>query len=696
MKKWTFVFVLLSLLASTTFSQAQEQKPEELTNVTMEEVVVTATKTEEKRKDIPNSVILMDEIDIEESSAKSLGELLANELGVDWRTYGNYGGAAEEVHIRGMSANATQVFVNGVNINSPSLGIADVSGIPLNNIERIEVVKGSGSLLYGSGAMGGTISIITKRPERDKMDFKVTAGYGSDNTYLISAEQGMFALRDFGYYLTATRRETDGFRDNSDLTHNDVSLKLVFDKGDALDISLYGDYIDREHGRPGVKPSEGTQDYFIGGTKFYNSKAASLLDKGGDEDAHFVLQIKSSPTKWTTFKLQGDYADMENYNYSRYNFSGAGGEVWTTNEVFGAEGNMELKPYEGANLLLGMEYKHYDWQNESVDLDATGAEVSGTRSSTKADLHTTGTFSEAQYRPSKYFKVLAGIRHEDHSEFGTEYLPLYGLVLNPFENTTLKVSHGKHFLAPTPNDLFWPREDWGWGTGAEGNRDLRPEMGWHSDVTLEQALFRDKVFITVSYFDWDIQDRILWADDGTGFWMPTNLKSYEADGIELGGRMGPFFDFTLCLNYTYLDAKEEAEEYSREIATAQKTWKTHRAIYSPKHQFKGSLGYESPFGLMALVTVRYVSARLWYRDETTNWVDYRTVAYHLDSYWTTDLKIGQRFYDHWILALQGSNLFDKGYDTYLSTFRNEDTGITTVQGYPGAGRSLFLSVTYEY
>ena len=687
----SFCFVAKTLILTPLWARAGEGEP-----ILMDEVVVTATKTTEKRRDIPNAVILMDDADIQASSAKSLGELYANELGVDWRTYGDYGGAAEEIRIRGMGANGTQILVNGVSVNSPSLGTADVSRIPLNNIERLEMVKGTGSLLYGSGAMGGTINIITKRPKRDKMDLKVSAGYGSEDTYVLSAEQGMFAWGDAGYYLTANRRETDGFRDNSDLTHNDVSLKLVYDKGGSWDISLYGDYIDREYGRPGVRPPKGTQDYYISGKKFYNSDTASLLDKGSDNDSHLVLRVESQPAEWLTSNFRGGYTYMKNYNYSRYSFNGTGDEFWTTNEVLSVEGDLDFKPFEKASLLLGAEYKDFDWKNENVNLDAAGVEVSGTKSTTRADLHTTGTFAEAQYRPCKFFKALAGVRQEDHSEFGTEALPLYGLILNPSENTALKISHGKHFLAPTPNDLFWPREDWGWGMGTEGNPDLKPEIGWHSDLTLEQAISGNRVFLTGSYFKWDMDDRIQWADDGMGFWMPTNLKSYEADGIEVGTRIGPFFDFTLSLNYTYLDAEEEAEEYGRKTPTAQKTWKTRRATYSPEHQFKGTLIYEGPSDLTASVTLRYVSDRLWYRDETTNWVDYRTVVYTLKPYWTADIKLEKRLFEHWVLSAQGNNLFDKEYDTYLSFFTNEDTANTTVEGFPGAGRSVFLSVAYEY
>ena len=171
--------------------------------IRMEEVVVSATKLPSIRKDIPNAVIIKDKKDIQASGSKTIGELLASEPGIDWQTYGNYGGSTQEIHIRGMRGNATQVLVNGVNFGSPSLGVADVGKIPVDNIGRIETVKGSGSLLYGSGAMAGTVNIITKEPSRDKMDLKVSAGYGTQNTYRLAAENGLFVIGDFGYYLTA-------------------------------------------------------------------------------------------------------------------------------------------------------------------------------------------------------------------------------------------------------------------------------------------------------------------------------------------------------------------------------------------------------------------------------------------------------------------------------------------------------------
>lgn len=685
--------LFLGCLAAFLFAPlcwAEEPANDEPTITTMEEVVVTATKTKEKRKDVPNSVIVIDELAIKESTARSVGELMANKPGIDWRTRGNYGGANQTIQIRGMDANATQVFVNGVSLNSPSLGSADVGIIPLNNIERIEVVKGSGSLLYGSGAMGGTVNIFTKRPKRDRMDFRADAGYGSQNTYQLSAEQGMFVFGDFGYYLTANRHETDGFRDNGDLTHNDVSLNLVLDKGDALNISLYGDYIDREFGQPGVKPPDGIQDYYINGQKFYNSDSASLVDRHEDDDGHMVLQLKNKPTKWLYFNLKGDYTYMESYNFRRNPMAvwpkaaGEGEETWVTNEVLGAEGNVLIEPFKGAGLLMGAEYKNYDHKREQADINDTGGSVPGTKISQKNRVFTKAAFAEAQYRPNHFLKVLFGIRQENHSFFGHENIPRYGLIINPLTNTTLKMTRGKHFRAPTTNDLFWPDDGW-----TRGNPDLKPEKGWHTDITLEHDHFNNKLFLTLTYFDWDLENKINWAENtsfptaipGTFKWTPSNVDNYDAKGVEIGTKIGPFFNSILSLNYTYLDAEEKKKGYA-----------VRQSLYTPNHQFKGDLTHWLNTGLTVTATVRYVGKRPFYEGANIGNVPDE----FLPSYWTTDLKIEQRLFEHLILTLQGNNLFDKGYTTYLTNFQDQTTLTTTRERYPGAGLSVFFSVAYEY
>ena len=690
MRKKFFYSALAALMIVPAISMAEE--PEKQKIKTLDEVVVSATKVEETRKDVPNSVILYDQYDIQDKPAVSIGELMANDPGIDWRTQGDSGGAAQTIHIRGMSSNATQVFINGVNVNSPSLGIAEVGRLPVNNIENIEIVKGSGSLLYGTGAMGGTINIFTKRPTHDSVDLRVDGGAGTQDTYHLGFENGLFFTNDLGYYFTANYDETDGFRSNSDLEHKDVSLNFVLDKGEKFDLSLYGQYIDREFGRPGVKPPEGTATYFVDGVAVYNNESASLLDRGGDEDGLLVLTANSRPSDMLNITVKGNISSTESYNFSRYTFGGPinGYEAWTTNTVWEIEGDVDIVFSDKGDLLLGAEYINYDWENKTVNLDGTGDTI-------EADLHSTGIYGELHYQLFSPLRVLAGLRYEDNSGFGNETLPRFGLVSTPKQNTVLKFSSGKHFRAPTPNDLFFPEDIW-----ARGNPDLLPETGWHTDLTWEQSLKDDRIFFSASYFHWTIDDKIQWEPDSQGVYSPENLRSFTGNGIEVGAKFQVLVNLLFGIDYTYIDAEEESKAYSvQDYFTPyfEYDWVTRRAAYTPEHLLKGDLTYFTDFGLTVSAVARYTGDRVTYRTEgvASLWdINTKTVAYDLDSYWTFDMKLVQQLKDHFYITLIGTNLFDEEYETFLDSFTDYSTFTTTVEGYPGAGRSIFVKLAYVY
>ncbi|MFZ5775835.1 MAG: TonB-dependent receptor plug domain-containing protein [Thermodesulfobacteriota bacterium] len=656
----------------------------------MEEVVVTATKTEEAVGDVPNAVVFKDALAIEDSPAQSLGELLAGEPGLDWRTRGDYGGASEEIHIRGMGGDATQVFLNGININSPSMGTADLNQLPLHGVERVEVVKGPGSLLYGTGAMAGTVNILTKSPQRDKADLMVKSGLGTQGALELAAEQGMYVADGLGYFLSASRQEGDGFRDNSHLRHNDASIKLVHDRDKLLTANFYGAWVEREFGVPGVRPPVGTMDYYVNGSRMYGSEAASLVNEGGDRNLYSALELASKPYSWLTLTMRGDAVDMENYFYRRNNgpvwprVAGEGQESWVTNQVLGIEANAEMRLPHGVTLLLGSQYRDYDYFNEVGDLDAYGEAVAGSRAEDQFGVHTQGIYGEAQYRLNQYLKLLAGLRQEEHSMFGHETLPRFGAVVNPLVDTTVKLGHGKHFKAPTMNDLYWPDNGW-----TRGNPNLMPETGWHSDITLEQNLLQKKLVATASVFRWNIDDKIDWAENpdfptatpGFNYWTPSNVSSYEATGWELGLVARPFELVRLAVSYTRTNAEEEKTPGF---------WR--QAQYTPRDQARAELGYYLPNGLTATAVLHYVGDRPAYYASATA----TEPRYSLDSYVTTDLRLSQRFKEHWLGAITLNNLFDAGYDTYLASFRDESLGVTTRQGYPGAGRSVFVSLSYEF
>ena len=668
------------ILPGTSWSVEEDRDKKEV--YTLDEIIVSATKTEETRADVSNSVILINEEDISRSSSEGLGDMLGNETGIDLRTRGDYGGASKELHIRGMGADGTQVLVNGIVINSPSLGSADISGISLNSIERIEVVKGSGSLLYGTGAMAGTVNIITKNPEKDARDLKVSAGYGSNSSYEIEAEQGMFLTNNLGYYLTANRREADGFRSNAALDHKDVSLKVLFVGENGPDVSFYGDYADRNYGSPGARTPDGTEDFFVNGVKLYDGESSNLLNEGGSEDRHFMLEVDGSPLEWMKLNMKGNLTEMESYNKNMfYFFMLSGSKTWVTNNVKGLEGNAAMDLFEGMNLLVGGEYKRYDWANEGVALDENGMEIDGTESKAGEGLSTFGLFTEAQYRPNEYLKIIAGLRRENHSEFGNKTVQRYGMIINPGEDTAIKFNYGQHYNAPTPNALFWPYEDWGFGMGTQGNRDLRPETGKHLDAGLEQGFLNNKVSAGITWFMWDIEDKISWIPDASLFYTPQNLDKYKSSGWEIGSDIGPFHNMTLSLSYTYTDAEEKLYDGVE-----------RRALNTSDNYFKSSLAYSGNAGFRAEGVFRYIGDRPAYYEFNADTEPAVTLA----SYSTVDMKMEQTFMDKWLVSLQCNNILDKEYYTYTESFVDQSTGAATMEYYPGAGRSVMFKVSYEY
>jgi len=126
-------------------------------------------------------------------------------------------------------------------------------------------------------------------------------------------------------------------------------------------------------------------------------------------------------------------------------------------------------------------------------------------------------------------------------------------------------------------------------------------------------------------------------------------------------------------------------------------WVKRRAAYTPKHLFKAALTYFTDFGMTVSAVARYTGDRVTYRTETDgSYPDTKTVAYELDSYWTFDMQLVQEIMQNFQVTLVGTNLFDEEYDTFLDSFTDYSTFTTTVEGFPGAGRSVFVKLAYAY
>ncbi len=245
MKISALLTVLLCSVVVPTSVRAQEQE------VTLEEVVVTATRDVEDVRKIPASVTVISKEEVEAAHVENGADLMRDKVGIVVRDF--YGtGKKASVDIRGFGETAplnTLVLVDGRRVNEIDLSGVDWTQIPLDQIERIEIVRGAGSVLYGDNAYGGVVNIITKRPVKP-FSFQAGVALGSYNynseTGSVSGKWGpLSALLSLGY------NATDGYRENGLLRNKNVGGNITYEPNDSVAFSLSGAFFRAKEGLPG-------------------------------------------------------------------------------------------------------------------------------------------------------------------------------------------------------------------------------------------------------------------------------------------------------------------------------------------------------------------------------------------------------------------------------------------------------------
>jgi iron complex outermembrane receptor protein len=246
--KFLFCFMILTIFLQShaTLILAEEKIP------ILEEIVVTATRYEEKTSSVPASVTVISEKDIQESTAQTIPDILRMEVGIhvnditgNRRTF--------TVDVRGFGETAsfnTLVLVDGRKVNEPDLSGVDWTVIPLERVKRIEIIRGgSGSVLYGDNASGGVINIITK--EGDTLKGGAEIASGSYSTFKSDA-YASGNLDHLSFYLSGRYFTSDGYRENSDTEAKDLGANLNYYASDVVKLYVSGGYHKDDTGLPGA------------------------------------------------------------------------------------------------------------------------------------------------------------------------------------------------------------------------------------------------------------------------------------------------------------------------------------------------------------------------------------------------------------------------------------------------------------
>lgn len=484
----------------------------------MDPVVVTATRMAEPLSEVSASVAVVTAEQIAARGATRLDEVLQDVVGLHVVSSGS-AGSLSSASIRGSEASQVLVLIDGVRLNSPQNGQFDLNQLPvaLKEIERIEVLRGAASALYGSNALGGVINIITRSPE-ETPSTQIGLTQGRYDARIINGSTSR-RVGDFRYRLGAGYQESDGYRKNSDFDQYTVNGVFGYSPAADVDVELSAYHIDYKSGIPG--------------SESWQTPEAEQEDNG--TVASLKLEAPVGPVKVTARGI---------YEHHRNDYRDPAGWVPINEthkvDTYGTELQAE-KAYEGQVFLVGGDYYRDELESSSIgDEDQEHGSLYG------------------QYQTALLPKLtlLLGLRYDIHSDFDNELSPRAALHATLTETTRLRLSASKAFRAPTLNDLYWPTDAY-----SKGNPDLDPETAWEYELALDQTL-GDRGRVSLAGFLRDAEDLISWQPDENYVYSPVNVSDARIWGVEVDGRFDLCDFATVGGNYTYLHPKDrDTDEY---------------------------------------------------------------------------------------------------------------------------------------
>lgn len=471
-------------------------------------VIVTATRTAQTADESLASVTVITEADIQRSQASSLQELLTGYSGMN---FANNGGAGKttSLFMRGTNSNHVVVMIDGIKIGSASSGDVPFQNIPVSQIERIEIVRGPRSSLYGSEAVGGVIQIFTKKGG-DKTSINIGVGMGSYNTH--EATAGITGGNNqTGYHIQASSFETRGFNSRDNRNPDDDGYK-----NDSLNASFNHKFSNNGEFSINILHSEGTSEYDgFSKTKLYDTNFFQ-------QTIGTSLKLKPTTNWQTELKLGQNRDESDNL---------------TDNKLFS---RFDTKRQEAL------------WQNDitfnqnnlfTIGIDYTNETIDGTTAYDKDERDNTGVFLQHQWTGSDQ-DILYGLRQDDNQAFGKHETGNIAWGKSIMPTMRLIISHGTAFKAPTFNDLYYP------GPGGAGNPNLKPEESETFEAILRGSHWE------VSAYQTKVENLIVWEETSTFFYEPSNVDNATIQGLDISGKqiMG---NWQHQLELSYLDPRND-------------------------------------------------------------------------------------------------------------------------------------------
>ena len=515
-------------------------------DVRLEEIVVTATRYEEKIPDVPAHVTIITDEDIRNSPAQDIPDLLSTEAGIHvYDIGGNRRNLA--VDLRGFGETAllnTLVLIDGRRINEADLSGVDWFQIPVDRVKRIEIIRGGrGSVLYGDNATGGVINIITK--EGEALGGGAETAGGSYGTFKGTA-YASGVLNNLSTYISATYLTSDGYRNNSNIESRDVGMKTNYIFGDSIKLDFSFGYHKDETGLPGALKES---DFEAGRSR---TDSTHPRDFTNVEDYYFQLSPGVSLPNDGIFKIDLSYRKRSFLSFSTGDFGNFTGDSELKTFLVSPQMLLKNDIWNLKNsIILGFDYQKTDngITNDSLFF---GSRTIGKFDLSKEDY---GFYIHDEIVPTARLRLSGGYRHDwakftfqpgipDSTDMAKD-LYTAGINYSLDKKSYVYLSFSRSFRYPVIDEVY------SFFTNVV-NTGLVPQTSDNYEIGISYY-FSDYVYSHLNLFRIDTDDEI--------FFNPVSFQNENLNGptrrdgaeISLGAKLSEWL--TLKGSYTYMDAK---------------------------------------------------------------------------------------------------------------------------------------------
>ncbi len=511
--------VVLALIAPPA-AHAQEPK-------SVDPVVVTATGVPTPTQQLGASISVVNGEDFQTYHYPTVDEALRNVPGVEIRRSGSYG-KTSSISIRGANANQVQVMVDGVRVKSSTLGQADLSDLSPDLIDRIEIIRGAQSTLYGADAIGGVVNIITRKGSGGPFQATVQQEVGNYDTYA-SAATIRGAYKIFNYALSGSHFESNGQFQNDGTNANSFNARVGLDSlpWDSS-LSFIFRWNKNDIGVPvkGVFPGPQPINPIINP----NAKQQS-------ETTIYSLEGKTRPLEWWESR-----ARISSYENNQGFQDPVDPGVDFDFPIF-SQVNVNRREAEWVNsFFIGK------WSTSSVGLEYRKEEGDNVHVF-RASSETQSAFFEQQLRFFDRLFVTGGFRVEDNSVWGTQTTERGSVAIAiPETGSRIRGSAGTGFRAPTFNDLFFPQF---------GNPNLQPETSLTYDFGIDQKFWNNRIRLGATFFHTSFDNLITCCVPlpTAPFGGPFNVGRARSAGVEFTSEVDVLPNLVSSASYTYTSTK---------------------------------------------------------------------------------------------------------------------------------------------